>query len=129
MINRFNFDNYRIMERALSVPWHPKLIELNLCFVTRYSYVVVVTSAYRPKKIHVNDSGIHGTIPLRADDLSSVEFDDPEGIRDDMNSLWIYDPERPQLKVCVYHDVGFGPHFHLQVHDNTRRREEYNGKI
>lgn len=123
MIKRFVFANYHIMEQALSVPWHPKLVELNLCFITRYSYTIVVTSAYRTKKIYAKDSGIHMTIPLRADDISSAEFGDPESIRDDINNLWIYDPKRPNLSVCVYHDVGLGQHFHLQVHDNTIRKE------
>ncbi len=116
------FDNYHILERALSVAWHPNLIKVNMCIIHRYSNTVV-TSTYRPHKIHPSDSMIHCTIPLRADDMRSKVFEDPVAVRDDINRIWIYDLKRSWLNVCVYHNTGFGWHFHIQVHDNTKRRE------
>ena len=44
-------------------------------------------------------------------------------ITDEINKYWIYDPERPEKKVAIYHDAGSGKHIHLQVHPNTRRNE------
>ena len=90
---------------------------------------LIVTSDFRSKPIHDKDPGIHGTNPLRAIDLRSWTMRNPELIEEKINKAWIYDTDRPQYNVCVYHeskrtqpdgtikDLGF--HFHLQVHDNT----------
>ena len=80
---------------------------------------LIVTSDFRSKPIHDNDPGIHGTNPLRAIDLRSWTMRNPEIIAEKINKAWIYDPKRPEYKVCVYHNIGQGYHFHLQVHDNT----------
>ncbi len=32
-----------------------------------------------------------------------------------LNSNWIYDPQRPQLKTAIYHNIGAGAHIHIQV--------------
>jgi hypothetical protein len=39
-----------------------------------------------------------------------------------INEQWIYDPKRPKMVVCYVLPHGEGPHIHLQVHPNTRRR-------
>lgn len=95
--------------------WHPSLISLLIWMVVRYSKdKILLTSAYRK-----GDKGVHGTLPLRGFDLRSYVFDNPEKICDDINTCFKYDPERPDKKCAIYHDVGNGIHLHLQCHPNT----------
>lgn len=77
----------------------------------------VVTSAYRP-----GDQGVHGQTPLRGLDIRCHNDGVGELICSLLNSQYIYDPKRPEMKVAKYHDVGYGKHVHLQVHPNTIRR-------
>ena len=112
------YKSHHVMIGILSHAWHPKLIEVLLWIKVRYSEVII-TSAFRSSKIHPKDSGIHRTIPLRAFDMRSNVFDDPQAIADDINNAFLYDPDRPHLKVAIYHDTGSGPHFHIQCHDHT----------
>jgi len=79
---------------------------------------VIITESYRDKR-HKND--LHGVIPVRAIDLRSLIYVKPELVANKINKHWQYDPERPSMKVAVYHDTGEGPHFHVQVHPNTVR--------
>jgi hypothetical protein len=116
-----SYSNHHVLLGILEKPWHKNLMEFLLCISVRYSKVTI-TSAYRSKKIHPGDSGIHMTVPLRAFDLRSRDFADPVSVQNDLNRIWIYDPERPWLNTVVYHNTGFGWHFHCQVHDNTIRR-------
>lgn len=111
----------RIFNRAHIHGWSWQLTEL---FIWLPSVVdnIVITSAWRPVKIHPNDSKIHTMTPLRAADLRSRVFDQPEKIAEAINNKWIYDPGRPNMKVCLYHNTGRGWHFHLQVHPKTERR-------
>jgi hypothetical protein len=76
--------------------------------------------------------------------LRGWNLKEPEKIAEDINSCWIYDPKRPNMRVCVYHAVcpkcktnhdvteGFTPycrgcakyigeqwHLHIQVHSDT----------
>ena len=83
------------------------------------TFGMVVTCAYR-KKRHKND--LHGTIPVRAKDIRSWCYDNPEEVTAAINNKWVYDPTRPKKKIAVYHDSGEGPHIHLQTHPRTRRR-------
>jgi len=112
------FKDYKVMKQCMLVTHHPKLIALNMWFVVRYSNPTM-TSSYRKNKIHPEDSGIHCTIPLRATDWRSRDYPEPEKIAEDINKHWSYDPQRPELKCCIYHDTGRGFHFHLQVHERT----------
>lgn len=82
----------------------------------------VVTSAYREHKAHAKDSGIHSTDPLRAVDIRSWIYSDPEMIVDWINLQWEYDNQRPWMKCAILHNTGSGEHIHVQVHPNTRRR-------
>jgi hypothetical protein len=100
---------------------HPAMVELIWWLEGRIE--LIFTSAYRKYKIHTNDSGIHCVLPIRALDIRSWIFKNPHEVKKLINDNWIYDPERPELKVCVLHDTGQGVHFHLQVHDNAARRE------
>jgi len=112
------YKSHHVLIGILTHQWHSKLIEVLLWIKVRYSEVII-TSGYRSSKIHPKDSGIHCTIPLRAFDMRSNVFDDPQAIADDINNAFIYDPDRPLLEVVVYHDTGNGLHFHIQVHDHT----------
>lgn len=106
--------NYKILKSLMLNTFHPKLIALAIWTLHRISNFCI-TSAFRE-----NDKGVHGTIPCRALDIRSRTFSDPESITNDINDHWVYDPERPNLKCALYHDVGQGPHIHLQVHPNTQ---------
>lgn len=75
-----------------------------------------VTSLYR-----IGDTGVHGTLPLRAMDERCKDKAVGDRIAEYINSKWAYDPDRPQMKVCVFHNVGQGWHLHYQVHSKTRR--------
>ena len=110
---RHQYKDESIYRNAHKVAWHPILLDFNLWFQERYPYLII-TSAYRK-------TGIHGTDPLRAEDLRSYVYLDPESIEHEINDIWVYDPDRPEKKVCIYHNVGRGNHFHIQVHPNTRK--------
>ena len=95
---------------------------INLRLVMRFledatglSYTI--TSQYR-----IGDKGVHGTMPLRADDLRVRLRKLAELLAEIINEAWVYDPERPEKKVAIAHGEGAHLHLHLQVHDNTVRR-------
>ena len=119
-MSALGYKSHHVFIGILTHQWHPKLIEILLWLTVRYSsYLLTITSAFRTAKITHTDSGIHSTIPLRAFDIRSNMFDDPQAIADDINDAFLYDPDRPDLKVAIYHDTGSGPHLHIQCHDNT----------
>lgn len=120
-MSNIGYKSHRVLIGTLTHAWHPKLIEVLLWLTVRYS-TIILTSAFRPHKIHSKDSGIHSTIPLRAFDLRSAVFKDPQQIADDINKHFVYDPKRPRYKVAKYKDIGQGWHFHIQVHDRTDYR-------
>ena len=93
---------------------HPKLIELLVWLEEKTSLEFKVTSDYRP-----NDDGIHGTMLLRATDLSCKINAIGLVIEEYINMNWQYDPTRPDIECCLFHDIGQGKHLHIQVHDNT----------
>jgi hypothetical protein len=110
-----------VFKALLSVKYDKKLVDLVVWMSARYSEVTIV-SAWRPEKIHAKDSGIHITQPCRAMDFRSSCFDDPASVVKDINTNWQYDPARPERVCALYHDVGLGPHIHVQVHENTCER-------
>jgi len=79
---------------------------------------IIITSLFRKKE---NDSGIHET--GRAADIRTENyFTDAEikVILGLINNTVMYDPERPEMKVAIYHTVEKSTwHIHLQVHENT----------
>lgn len=78
-----------------------------------------VTSGLRP-----SSSGVHGTVAkLRGIDLRCRNIQQGELVEEWVNARWEYDPDRPNMKVCICHDTGRGLHLHFQVHPNTRRKE------
>lgn len=79
----------------------------------------VVTSLFR-----IGDKGVHGQLPLRAIDLRCDDAVVGTAIAGKINAVWSYDPNRRWMSCVMYHDVGQGPHLHLQVHPNTVRAEK-----
>ena len=114
--------SWKVLKGLLVVAFHPKMVALAVWLVSRLMEVIF-TSGYRPKKIYDKDSGIASTKPCRHLDIRSYIYKDPQGVVDDVNKHWIYDPKRPELKCAVLHDVGQGNHIHLQVHDRTEYKE------
>ena len=102
---------------------HPQVFMLSLlasaCSMHRFGKNLWVTSVFRQ-----GDKGVHGH--WRGVDLDNDEItiDNKILLADHLNKLFIYDPNRPELKVCLYHKVEGrgGDHFHLQVHPNTQLR-------
>jgi hypothetical protein len=73
-------------------------------------------------------SGIHAAgPPWRALDFRILVFGDQhqevaDDLAEEVNARWVYDPERPHLKVLLTAPHGTGPHGHLQVHEETQLR-------
>lgn len=107
------YKSIKVLRNLIQPAWHQTLTAL---FLEMYMMLDVMyfTSGYRE-----GDPGCHGTIPLRAYDLRSRVYKDPQSIVDRVNSRWIYDPDRAQKTVAMLHDVGRGIHMHFQVHDKT----------
>lgn len=96
----------------------PKLRGMTLDVEATFDVEFTITSLYR-----IGDNGVHGQLPLRGLDLRCRNDDLGNDIAFYVNSKWIYDPARTEMKCCMYHAVeGGAPHIHLQVHPNTRKR-------
>jgi hypothetical protein len=82
---------------------------------------LIIDESYRDQ---LNPNDLHGLDPVRAVDLSSTCYEIGQNYRimDEINERWIYDPERPAMRVAMIHDAGQGIHFHIQVHPRTRER-------
>jgi hypothetical protein len=109
----------RVFELSHDVMWHETLIDLFTWLTDDYITTVnwgplVLTSTYRP-----GDPRCHGTNPLRAVDLRQHSRAVGVAAADYINYHWDYDARRPRLKCALYHDVGNGPHLHIQVHPST----------
>ena len=108
--------DFSVLEQLLVCSYHSKLIEVLQWFCTTYEKVTF-TCGHRS-----GDVGVHGTLPCRAVDLRSLDYENPKSVEEQTNKVWTYDLTRPDMKVAFLHDVGSGMHFHIQVHDRTRRR-------
>ena len=96
--------------------WMLSFIVLGLAamMAMKYNVVMLITSIFR-----VGDSGVHGFwrgVDIRTSNLRSGEA---QSLVDWVNARFIYDPERPELTVALFHNAGRGSHIHLQVHPNT----------
>ena len=100
------------------VKWHHKLIDL-ATWVVDFTGEIIITSALRMRTLYPLDSGIHTHLPLRALDIRSRIYNDPEKLCEVINNKFKYDKLRPDMKCAIYHDTGLGIHIHLQVHDRT----------
>lgn len=71
-------------------------------------------------------TGIHmAGPPYRAVDIRGHEFTQAQldAAHAAINAIWEYDFQRPEMTVCFTAPHGTGPHFHVQVHQNTRKRD------
>lgn len=118
--NFIKIKDTNVLISLLYTRFNPKLFRV-LRWWKRNFGKLVITEGFRPKK-HVND--LHGVYPVRAVDLRSWIYEDPEEVARICNRTWTYDPSRPRFKVCVYHNAGSGAHFHVQVHPMTENRGE-----
>jgi len=109
--------NLSVLEALLTKNYHTTLIDIILELIAAIGEVVI-TEGWR------EGGGVHSTEPCRGIDLRSWVYTPEQQIRivDSVNSTWIYDPKRPEMKCCILHDVGKGVHIHLQCCDRTRRR-------
>lgn len=76
-----------------------------------------ITSLYR-----IEDTGVHGTLPLRGTDLRCRNKEVGKEIERLINEKWMYDHKRPNKQCAVLHGAGTNLHLHIQVHSNTNRR-------
>lgn len=118
------YKNNMVERAATHMRRDPKLSIMVAWWHDRYPVQTVITESWRPAR-HPGD--LHSLIPYRAVDLRSWIFKYPDEVADEVNRVWIYDPQRPQKKCCVYH--GEAKHFHLQVHPNTLKRSKYNEMV
>jgi hypothetical protein len=94
----------------------PQLREILVYLERKTGFEFTITSLYRIE----DDSGVHGTLPLRGTDLRMRNKDAAEAIAEIINDRWIYNPEDPG-KLCGYlHGSGTNYHLHVQVHPNTK---------
>jgi hypothetical protein len=114
---RFKVKNTMVLAGLLAKPLDRRLVMVILWWLKRFGFITI-TESFR-KQLHKND--LHGVTPLRAIDIRSWEFPNPQSVADEVNKVWIYDPQRPNKKVVVYHEnrMTVGKHFHIQVHPNT----------
>jgi len=78
----------------------------------------VITSIYR-----IDDSGVHGTLPVRGIDVRCRNYNVGKAIETWVNTKWEYDLERPWKSVALAHGSGENFHIHFQSHPNTRCRK------
>lgn len=97
--------------------YHPILRKLLLWLEKATGLKFTITSQYR-----IDDPGIHGTLPLRADDLRMRHEEVGKAIAKVINTVWIYDRHRPNMLCALLHGTGADLHLHIQVHPNTRIR-------
>ena len=106
-----------VLRGMLCRSWHPILINMLEWLLNRYPDKILITCAYEDRDY----PSTHSVEPLRAFDLRSWMFEDPEALAEEINRHWIYDYDRMEKKVALYHDSGRGPHLHIQVHENTMK--------
>lgn len=94
----------------------PKLRLIAIRVEKKMGCEFTATSLYR-----IGDKGVHGTLPLRGLDLRCRYGFLGILIQDYINKNWQYDPKRPDMKCCLFHDTGRGLHLHIQTHPNTKR--------
>lgn len=107
---------------------HPSLekVFFTLCQVWPFATTLRITSMNRSKLADekLGASGIHSDgPPWRAMDVGGAELDQDhlDKIAEFVNTVWMYDRNRPNLKCAVSKPHGTGKHIHLQVHKRTER--------
>lgn len=89
----------------------------------RWGWDFTITSIHRTQAEDdaLQGSGIH--VDWRAVDVRTRDQSDAAvvDVTRYINRKWVYDPNRPNLKVCFSEPHGTGPHAHYQVHTKTKR--------
>jgi hypothetical protein len=93
----------------------------------KWNWEFFLTSIFRTKAEDekLNASGIHvewRAVDVRTKDQTAAAIN---GLAAYVNNKWIYDPLRPNLKVCFKEPHGTGSHAHFQVHPNTKLRKPH----
>lgn len=109
--------NTTVLGSLMIHPAHPLLIELLKWVSVRFSNLVI-TGGYEKRDY----PSVHSVIPCRGVDIRSSIYEDPKAVVVDINTHWIYDYTRPEMKCAILHNVGRGMHIHLQVHGRTRNK-------
>ena len=115
------FKDTSVLRACFKNAWHPKLIEVLIWIGENFNgAMAIITEGWR--MAHAGD--VHCTNPLRAFDMRSWVFKNPELVETKINEAWEYDPQRPDKQVAWYHEAseGSGYHLHIQVHPRTQRR-------
>ena len=102
-IAQLKFIHYKLRE---IIPWLEKAI----------GWELTGTSLFR-----INDSGPHGTLPLRAVDIRIRDYDVGKAIEALVNKHWLYDYNRPLKPCALLHGKDSNMHLHLQSHPNTTK--------
>lgn len=90
-----------------------QLRDILVTLETNTGWEFTITSIYR-----INDSGVHGTLPVRGVDLRMREESLGKQIRDYINSKWEYNLGSGK-QCALIHGDGYNMHLHIQVHPNT----------
>ena len=93
-----------------------RLRTIALAIEAQFSVEFTITSLYR-----IDDSGVHGQLPLRGIDLRCSDLHLGALIRDYVNTHWAYDPDREHKQCAVFGDPQHLDHVHLQTHPDTIR--------
>ena len=110
---------------------HPMLVEVMHALDLEAEKVgwkkVIVTSMWRSRAENRAAGAktlIHCQKPIRAADIRIRDVDPAlvELVGTALNLKYQYDKNQPKLNVAFWKLHGTGPHLHLQVHNNTRRR-------
>jgi len=143
-MSSIGFKNLNVFREIHIIAWHPTLVDLIQWMIVRFNKLatgnhstLVITSGFR------HDGSTHDSVPLKAIDIRSSVFDNPEDIAGEVNAHWTYDPERPTKLCCLLHavcpncktsntvplhdncvicgeNIKARWHFHCQVHPNTQ---------
>ena len=117
-------DNHPTMELSMNIDSkqleyvHPVLRGI-LAWLERSTGLTFTTTS----QFRMNDTGVHGQLPLRGWDLRCRNIVIGTTICAHINAAWDYDHERPGKKVAVIHGEESNLHIQLQVHPNTVRVE------
>lgn len=104
-----------IFDSLIGWLYHHKLRKL-IYWLNGWCDNITITEGYREAR-HKGD--VHATVPVRAIDIRSWRLKNPQAVADKINKNWVYDPQRPEMKCCVYGDEAHKDHFHIQVHPKT----------
>lgn len=123
------YKSFRLLSESHGL--HPTLRELLDDFACKAVAAawkkIVVTSIYRT--VEENRAArattlVHCQTPHRAIDIRirDVPAAIVASVGQSLVDEWEYDRRQPRLNVALWKLHGSGPHLHLQVHPNTRRR-------